>query len=337
MHIATDPFSLPLAPRALARGCSVTIGNFDGVHRGHQALIGSVVTHARSAGLPAVVITFEPHPLRVFKGKDAPPLLMPLQQKLECLADLGVDLTLVIPFTRETANLSPEDFVTTVLVECLNTRHLVVGYDYAFGKGRRGNAAMLASMGQEWGFEVVEYPAVYVGGDIVSSTRVRAMLRLGDMSEARALLGRPYSVEGAIEHGMNRGGRLLGFPTANLGLNDSLLLPKSGVYAVVAEVNPALHQLPGVCSGSSGVYHKGVANVGTNPTFGQESLRVETHLLDFHKDIYGQHFRVYFIQRLRDERKFDGVAELMEQIRRDAREAKTLLRFAGLFYQYKAK
>ena len=327
MHIATDPCNLPLAPRALTRGCAVTIGNFDGVHLGHRALIQRVIDQARDMGLPSVVITFEPHPLSVVMGKEAPPLLMPLQQKLECLADMGIDLALVMPFSRETANLTPEEFANQILVGCLNTRSLVVGYDYAFGKGRKGNAALLSELGQEHGFSVEEFPAVYISGDVVSSTRIRAMLRLGDVSEARRLLGRPYSVEGIIAHGMNRGGKLLGFPTANLQLEDRLLPPKAGVYAVLAEVNPKRHPLPGVCTGSGGLHLKGVANVGTNPTFGDESLRVETHLLDFHSDIYGNPFRVHFIQHLREERKFNGVTELIEQIRRDADKAKTLLQF----------
>lgn len=336
MHIATDPFNLPLAPRALSRGCAVTIGNFDGVHLGHQALIRRVVDQARSAGLPAVVITFDPHPLTVVMGKKAPPLLMPLQHKLECFADLGVDLTLVVPFGPETANLSPENFVHTVLVDCLNTRTLVVGYDYAFGKGRKGNAALLSTLGEKMGFSVEEFPAVVIDGDTVSSTRIRAMLRLGDADETRNLLGRPYSVEGVISHGMNRGGKLLGFPTANLSLKDKLLLPKPGVYAVLAEVNPKIHSLPGICTGSEGLYIKGVANVGTNPTFGDEPLRVETHLLDFHADIYGSDFRVHFIQRLRDERKFDGVTELVEQIRRDTAKARDMLQFDKIFFKQAA-
>lgn len=329
MHIADNPNALPLAPRALARGCAVTIGNFDGVHRGHQALILRAIDSARSQGLPAVVITFEPHPLRVVLGDGAPPQLISLQHKLECFADLGVDLALVMPFTRETMALSPEDFVSRVLVESLNTRLLVVGYDYAFGKGRRGNAALLAEEGKRYGFSVEEFPAVQVDGGIVSSTRIRKALMAGDIAEATALLGRPHSVEGTVTRGMNRGGRLLGFPTANLRLDSDLLLPCTGVYAVLAEVNPRQHSLPGVCRGSEGLYLKGVANVGKNPTFGDEFLRVETHLLDFHANIYDTPFRVHFIERLRDERKFNGVTELIDQIRRDAETAKQVLDLAG--------
>lgn len=325
MHITADPFSIPLAPRALARGCSVTIGNFDGVHLGHQALIRRTVERAKEEGLPAVVITFDPHPLRVVKGKDAPPQLISLQHKLECFADLGINLALVMPFTPATASLTPEDFVRAILVECLNTRALVVGYDYAFGKGRRGNAALLTAFGTAHGFTVEEFPAVYLNEEVVSSTRIRETLRQGDVAQASALLGRPYSVEGVVARGMNRGGRLLGFPTANLQMDEELLLPATGVYAVLAELSPKRHALPGVCSGSGSAYLKGVANVGSNPTFGDDFLRVETHLLDFHADIYGAPFRVHFIERLRDERKFNGVPELVDQIRRDAAKARDVL------------
>ena len=325
MHITADPHSIPLAPRALARGCAVTIGNFDGVHLGHQALICKTVERARGEGLPAVVITFDPHPLQVVKGKEAPPQLISLQHKLECFAELGIDLAVVMPFTAETAALTPEDFVAGILVGCLNTRALVVGYDYAFGKGRRGNAALLAELGKEYGFGVEEFPAVYLNGCVVSSTRIRETLRRGDAAQAAALLGRPHSVEGVIAKGRNRGGRLLGFPTANLHMEENLLLPATGVYAVLAELSPKRHSLPGVCTGSAGAYLKGVANVGNNPTFGDDYLRVETHLLDFHKDIYGAPFRVHFIERLRDERKFNGVTELVEQIRRDAAQAREIL------------
>ncbi len=329
MHVVTDPFNPPLD--ILTRGCSVTIGNFDGVHMGHQRLISRTISLARAEGLPSVVITFDPHPLTVVLGKQAPPMLMTLQQKLGCLADLGIDLTLVLPFTQAIADLSPENFVRDVLARSLHTRYLTVGHDYAFGKGRRGNAALLSELGKEFGFAVEEIPAVYIDDVIVSSTCIRTMLLAGNTDEARAFLGRPYSVEGVIEHGMNRGGKLLGFPTANLQLQDNLLLPKSGVYAVLAQVSPKRHALPGVCTGSGALYLKGVANVGTNPTFGQEKLRVETHLLNFQSDIYGLPFRVHFIHRLRDERKFLNVTELIEQIRRDAVKAKDILHFDGAF------
>ena len=326
MYTATDPQALPLAPRALARGCAVTIGNFDGVHLGHQSLIRRTIEKARADALPVVLITFEPHPLRVLLGDGAPPQLMSLQHKLECFADMGIDLTLVLPFTAETAALPPEDFVRQILVESLNTRILVVGYDYAFGKNRRGNAELLARLGKAYGYTLEQVPPIPVQGDTVSSTRIRDALLRGDAEDDCALLGRPHSVEGVVEHGMNRGGRLLGFPTANLRMQDDLLLPKIGVYAVMAEVNPAKHCLPGIYSTGDCKYLQGVANVGKNPTFADEPVHVETHLLDFHGNIYDAPFRVHFVKRLRDELKFNGVNELIEQIRRDCLAARELFR-----------
>ena len=328
MHITTDPLSIPLAPRALARGCAVTIGNFDGVHLGHQALIRRTVARASEAGLPAVAITFDPHPLRVIKGldgQDAPPQIISLEHKLECFAALGINLALVMPFTLETAARSPEDFARTILADCLHTRTLVVGYDYALGKSRRGDAALLAELGREHGFTVEQLPALHLHGDIVSSTRIRELLHRGEVAHAAQLLGRPHSVEGRVVWGRSRGGSLLGFPTANLGMDEDLLLPAGGVYAVLAELAPKRQSLLGVWTGSSGSYLKGAANVGSNPTFGDEPLRVETHLLDFHADIYDFFFRVYFIERLRDERKFNGASELMEQIRRDIARVREIL------------
>ena len=326
MYTATDPHALPLAPRALARGCAVTIGNFDGVHLGHQSLIRRTIEKARAEALPVVLITFEPHPLRVLFGAGAPPQLMSLQHMLECFAGMGVDLALVLPFTRETAALPPEDFVRHILVECLNTRVLVVGYDYAFGKDRRGNAELLARLGKSYGYTLEQVPPVSVQGDTVSSTRIRDALLHGDVENACAFLGRPHSVEGIVEHGMKRGGRLLGFPTANLRMQDDLLLPKIGVYAVMAEVNPKTHCLPGIYSSGECEYRQAVANVGKNPTFADEPVHVETHLLDFHGNIYDAPFRVHFVKHLRDEQKFNGVNELIEQIRRDCQTARELFR-----------
>ena len=323
MHIAVDPHAIPFAPQALSRGCAVTIGNFDGVHLGHQALIRRTVERAREADLPAVAITFNPHPLQVLKGQDAPLQIISLQHKLECFADLGIDLALVMPFTPETAACAPEAFVQTILMGCLNTRALVVGYDYAFGKGRRGNAALLAALGKQHGFAVEQFPAQYLHGNVVSSSRIREALHSGAVALAAELLGRPHSVEGVVVKGMNRGGKLLGFPTANLHMDEDLLLPADGVYAVLAELAPKRRSLPGICGG--GPYLKGMTNVGNNPTFGGESLLAETHLLDFHADIYGAPFRVYFIERLRDERMYNGVPELVEQIGRDAAKAREIL------------
>ena len=318
-------------PQSLAGGSVVTIGNFDGVHLGHQRLVGLVTEHARKSGLPSVIVTFEPHPLRVVLGEAAPPLLMPLSRKLSCLASLGVDLSLVLPFTRETAGTSPEDFVQNVLVEGLHTRMLYVGYDYAFGKGRQGNATLLArlggDLGPERGFAVEQLAPVFAEGGIVSSTRIREDIQDGAVEKAARLLGRPHSVEGVVAHGMKRGGTLLGFPTANLHIAEDLLLPKPGVYAALAELGTPGEPWPSrACPHPGGTMLRGVANVGRNPTFEGAALHVETHLLDFHADIYDSPMRVYFIHRLRDERKFPDAGALKEQITRDAAQARDLLR-----------
>jgi riboflavin kinase/FMN adenylyltransferase len=312
MRIATDPARLPLPPRALARGCAVTIGNFDGVHLGHQALLRRTAEKARAAALPAVVITFSPHPLRVIRGDAAPPLLMTLARKLQCFEDLGIDLALVLPFTPQSAASSPEDFARDIFVNALNTRDLVIGYDYAFGKGRRGNAALLARLGDQCGFRLEQLDPVVLDGEIISSTRIRRALLAGDPAAAARLLGRPHSVDGEVIHGMHRGGKLLGFPTANLRLSEDLLLPKPGVYAVLAELSGVPSRL------------RGVANVGKNPTFGDETLHLETHLLDMHSDIYSRHLDIHFIRRLRDERKFPSIPGLIAQISLDISAAREI-------------
>ncbi|MDR1945657.1 MAG: bifunctional riboflavin kinase/FAD synthetase [Desulfovibrio sp.] len=314
MFVATDIRALALDPRAPTRGSAVTLGNFDGVHLGHRALLRKTVALARERGLPAAAVTFDPHPLRLLKGKDAPPQLLSLRRKLECFGQLGLDLALVLPFTRETASLTPEEFVRIVLLDALHTRALVVGYDYAFGKDRRGNAALLGELGRAHGFSVEEAPALRTEGEPVSSTRVRALLREGDVAGVARLLGRPFSVEGIVEHGKARGGSLLGFPTANLRPEEEVLLPKYGVYAVSVEINP----------GSGGRMLRGVANVGVNPTFGDGFARVETHILNFCGDLYGLPLGVHFLQRLRDERKFGSVDELIARIRLDVREVENM-------------
>jgi riboflavin kinase/FMN adenylyltransferase len=317
VFLSTDPKTLPLSPQDLIRGTVLTLGNFDGVHPGHQALISRTVSLAREKGVPSIAVTFDPHPVRVLKGDAAPAQLLTLQNKLEYLDDLGLDLTLTLPFTPATAAMEAEDFVRVILCESLRARCLVLGYDYAFGRGRRGNASLLADMGKELGFGIEETPALRLGKKIVSSTLVREALLAGKVREGAFLLGRHYFVQGTVESGERRGGSLLGFPTANLRLEENILLPKKGVYAVLAEINPS----PAALGNTFVNAIKGVANVGTNPTFGGNALRLETHLLDFDADIYGSPMRVHFIERLRDERKFPGADELLRQIRLDAVKA----------------
>jgi riboflavin kinase/FMN adenylyltransferase len=344
--VARDIRSLAGNPRIETSGCAVTLGNFDGVHLGHRALLRKTLASARELGLPAAAVTFDPHPLRLLRGENAPPQLISLQGKLDCFEQLGMDAALVLPFTREIAAMPPEAFVRAVLLDALHTRALVVGYDYAFGRDRRGNAALLNELGRLHGFCVEEAPALLKGGEPVSSTRIRALLREGDVVGAARLLGRPYSAEGVVEHGKARGGSLLGFPTANLRPDAGILLPKHGVYAVTVEIDARSEKQAGeACPARAGEggrlplpdsswqspdtlcrrMLRGVANVGVNPTFGDGFARVEAHILHFNGDLYGVPLKVHFLQRIRDERKFASVDELAARIRQDAREAETMI------------
>lgn len=296
-------------------GSCATIGNFDGVHKGHQRLISMTTQRALERGLTSVVITFEPHPQRFFSGGKSPPFITLLPHKLELIAALGPQVTLVLPFNRELAALEPEEFVSRYLVQGLRVRELFIGYDYAFGRGRRGDYVLLSRLGQEQGFMVEQIDSVIVGEAIVSSTRVRDLVEAGRVWEARELLGRFHQIKGKVVHGRKRGGDLLGFPTANLEPYDELL-PRPGVYAVWVETE------------SRGEPRKGVANIGHNPTFGGNALSVEAHILDYKADLYGRDIRIHFVQRIRDERKFSGPQELVARIREDVRIGRQILESA---------
>ncbi len=291
-------------------GASVTIGNFDGVHKGHQALIERTCAKAAAQGLTSVIVTFDPHPLRVLANRKTPPFITLTGQKLALISQYGPQVALLLPFDTDMAALSPEQFVRQYLVDGLNMKELTIGYDYHLGKGRRGDHLQLTEIGSRLGFNVERLDPVALGGAIVSSTRIRDLVESGDVWDARPLLGRFYQVEGEVVHGMKRGGKLLGFPTANLKLVDELF-PKPGVYAVWVEVD--------------GDPHQGVANIGKNPTFGNDALSVEAHILDYDRDIYGRDIRVHFVQRIRDERKFNGIDELKERISRDVQIGRQIL------------
>jgi len=306
MHCVTWPDQIS----GLENGSCVTIGNFDGVHIGHQRLIARVRDRAAGLGLPSVVITFEPHPLRFFTGKKTPPFITLYEQRSELINALGIDHQLCLEFNQELASMSPEEFVRRILVEGLNVRELVIGYDYAFGKGRAGNYALLTVLGKKWGFGVEQLEPVMVDQAIVSSTRIRDLVEAGDVWAAKSLLGRFYRVSGTVIHGLDRGGRLLGFPTANVHLVDELF-PKTGVYCCWAEVD--------------GYVHQAVANIGYNPTFGNDVLSVEVHILDLNADLYDKTLKVHFVQRLRGERKFSGLEELKTQIGKDIALGRTIL------------
>ncbi|GAB6096856.1 bifunctional riboflavin kinase/FAD synthetase [Desulfatiferula olefinivorans] len=290
----------------------ITIGNFDGVHKGHRALLDAAIEKARAISGTSVAVTFEPHPIRVLDKGSHPPLITIYEQKVELIEKSGIDVLVSIPFTRAFAAMEPQDFVETLLFKRLGMAAIVVGKDYSFGKKRQGNIAMLRAFGERLGFEVIIPPWVTTtdGSGRISSTRIRELVRSGDVKHAPALLGRHYQIRGKVVSGRDRGGKLLGFPTANINLRDELA-PESGVYAVTVE-----------CSYGR---FKGVANIGYSPTFDDHLFTVEVHILDFKHDIYQQDIRVNLIEKLRDEKKFSGIAELSEQIRRDIEKARTIL------------
>ncbi|MCW8828747.1 MAG: bifunctional riboflavin kinase/FAD synthetase [Gammaproteobacteria bacterium] len=288
-------------------GCVATIGNFDGVHLGHQAVLGQLAEKAAELCLPTTVITFEPQPQEYFDDAKIPPRLTRLREKLRALQRYSVNRVLCLPFNRALAQMEAEDFIQQVLIEGLGVRYLVVGDDFCFGKGRRGDFAMLQRAGAEHGFEVVHMHTYEVNGGRVSSTRIREALQAGNLSLAEQLLGRPYRMSGRVAHG-NKLGRTIGFPTANIFLHRKKT-PVEGVFAVEM-------------FGIEGEPVPGVANVGTRPTVGGTRALLEVHLFDFEGEIYGRHVHVDFLHRIREERRFESFDALKAQILRDAEEAK---------------
>jgi len=288
----------------------LTIGNFDGVHRGHLTLFEKVKQRAKAIGGQSTVMTFEPHPIKVVKPGNGPPLITPTNQKLELIWKTGIEALICLPFNLQFASISAQDFVKEILVTKIGIQEIVVGYDYTFGHNRKGNIPLLKQMGEGLGFTVHIVGPVQIEETLVSSTSIRRLVQEGRLPEAKKLLGRDYQIQGTVIRGQNRGGRLLGFPTANLELADELF-PKSGVYAVTVVIDGR-------------TYH-GVTNIGYNPTFGQNRLSVETHILDFSEDLLGKSIKVNFVERLRDEKPFDSVKALSDQIKKDVRQAKELL------------
>ncbi|MCB1875416.1 MAG: bifunctional riboflavin kinase/FAD synthetase [Chromatiales bacterium] len=289
------------------RGCVATIGNFDGVHLGHQVVLSQVANQARRLGLPAVVILFEPQPMEYFAPDRAPSRLMHFRDKIHALETQPVDRVLCLRFGPYLSGLTAEEFVRIILVEGLGVRHLVVGDDFRFGKGRGGDFALLERSGAAFGFEVSNTHSFFLDDARVSSTRIRNALEEGDLGTAKRLLGRDFSVSGRVAHG-NKLGRTIGFPTANILLKRKVS-PVRGVFAV---------RTHGVVDGPV----NGVANVGTRPTVdGGTRMLLEVHLFDFSATIYGAHVFVDFLHRLRDERRFESFDALKEQIQRDAQAA----------------
>lgn len=293
---------------AASQGCVATIGNFDGVHLGHQAVLTQLAMKGDTLGLPAVVITFEPQANEFFSPENAPARLSRFREKVEALRAYSIQQLCVLRFNQKLAQMSAQDFIQRLLVDGLNVRYLVVGDDFRFGKDRQGDFALLQQAGQQFGFQVVNMHTFAVDQIRVSSTRIREALKAGDLMLAEKLLGRPYRMSGRVAHGDKRG-RTMGFPTANIHLH-RCKVPLSGVYAV---------QLFGI----DGEPIAGVANVGVRPTVsGDNKALLEVHLFDFDRDIYGEHVQVHFLHKLRDENKFANLAELIAQIKQDCQQAK---------------
>ena len=306
-------------PAPPAGGSAVTIGAYDGVHLGHRALLAELRSRAGERGLATVVVTFDRHPASVVRPGSAPKLLCDLDQKLELLASAGVDRTVVVRFDEERANETAEAFVTRELVDGLDARLVVVGEDFHFGHGRKGNVALLAEMGSVAGFEVDGVVLASAGEDgdgalPVSSTRIRDLVSRGRVEEAAVLLGRPHQVRGPVVTGDRRGGAELGYPTANLAVPGEICLPAPGIYA-------GRYERP------DGRRHAAAVSVGRRPTFygADGDLLVEAHLLDFDGDLYGEPARLSFVHRLRDEEAFDSVEALVAQMARDVDRTRTLL------------
>ena len=289
-----------------------TIGNFDGVHLGHQAVINQLREQAAALQLPTVVMIFEPQPLEFFSPDTAPPRLTSFREKIELLTKISIERVLCLHFQKKLASLSAEDFISGLLVQQLHVQRVIVGEDFRFGRGRKGDIDMLACSGQDYGFEVIPTRTYSHEGMRVSSSRIRDYLMAGEFHKARAMLGRPYTISGKVIRGEQRG-RRLGFPTANIALRHTRL-PLSGVYAV------RIH-------GLGNTVHTGVANIGTRPVFDGKKVLLEIHLFEFERDIYGQRIEVEFLKFIRAEIRFASVQELQGQIAKDIHESKNYLKY----------
>jgi riboflavin kinase/FMN adenylyltransferase len=293
-------------------GTVCTVGTFDGVHRGHQSVLARIAQRAEASGLHSVLVTFDPHPLEIVRPDDAPPLLTVGHEKLEIVAQSGINYMAIVPFTDTLRRFSAAQFVDEVLLRRFHVRELVIGYDHHFGRGREGSADVMRALGQRRGFSVEVVGPVSAGNTApVSSSRIRRAVAAGSLDEAGEMLGRPYSVSGTVRQG-DRRGRLLGFPTINLGSPPPRkLLPPTGVYAV------RVH--------SSGGAFGGMMNLGGRPTFGDLEVSLEVHLFDADVDLYGRYVSIEFIRFLRDTRRFDGPEALIAQLQRDAASARAAL------------
>jgi riboflavin kinase/FMN adenylyltransferase len=300
----------PLGRDDPPRGSVLSIGNFDGVHVGHQAVLRHVVERGRDLETTAAAMTLDPHPVKLLRPRQAPRLLSTLDQRLELIERTGIQVTMVVPFTHRLARMQAADFVTRVLVERLGVREVYIGANFRFGADRGGDVDLLKRMGRELGFVAAGAPTVEVGGEVVSSSRVRSTVAAGQVEEAEDLLGRTVWVDGLVLEGRKLG-RKLGFPTINVEC-DNELFPGHGVYITAVHIPSFARTFPSV------------TNVGVRPTVYEDSATtIESHLLDFAADVYRERVRLYFLRRIRQERSFSSPTELMTQIRRDVDQTRT--------------
>ncbi|MCG6949975.1 MAG: bifunctional riboflavin kinase/FAD synthetase [Acidobacteria bacterium] len=305
MEVLRDPLGNDDPPR----GGVLSIGNFDGVHLGHQTILSYVAERAQALGAPAMAMTFDPHPVKLLRPADAPRLLTTLEQRLALIARTGIETCLLLPFTHRVARMTAADFVRDVLVERLAVRDVYIGKNFKFGADRGGDVELLTSMGNELGFEADYAPIVEHAGGVVSSTRVRQAVAEGRVEDAAGLLGRSVFIDGPVLEG-KRLGRTLGFPTLNMEVENELM-PDNGVYVTAVHI-PSFDRT-----------FTAVTNIGVRPTIYQNSsTTVESHLLDFTADVYREWVRLFFLRRLREEREFDSTPQLMAQIRLDVEAAR---------------
>ncbi|ODT00685.1 MAG: riboflavin biosynthesis protein RibF [Erythrobacter sp. SCN 62-14] len=296
---------------ATLRGAVIALGNFDGFHRGHQAVAGEAIAWAHAEGRPSIIATFDPHPVRFFKPDVAPFRLTTLEQRQELYLAAGATAMLVFHFDAELAGTSAEDFIQRILIERFGAHGVVTGGDFTFGKGAKGNVALLRTHGAELGLQSRVVEAVAEGAEVVSSSRIRTALREGDPQLAARLLTRPFAIRGIVEHGDKRG-RTIGYPTANLAI-ENYLRPKYGIYAVTGRIL------------ATGQVLQGAANIGIRPQFEPPKELLEPYFFDFSGDLYGQEIEVAFHHYLRGEAKFDSLEALMAQMDKDCAEARRLL------------
>jgi len=302
MEVIYDP------KKPLGFSTSAAIGNFDGVHLGHREIIALLNKISSNASSKSCIITFEPHPQKVLSKKEIS-IIVPFEEKIKLLDEQGVDVTVCLKFTEELSRLSAEDFVKEILVRILRIKDIVVGPDFMFGKNRSGNADLLEKLGEIYGYDTKVLQPKVIGDEIISSSLIRKYISLGNIQRVNELLGYRYFIRGVVIEGEKRG-RKIGFPTTNIKSSWELL-PKTGVYATYATIRDERFQ--------------SITNIGYRPTFGENNLLIETHIFDFSEDVYGSEISIEFVERLRDEKKFGDVDELVSQIKLDIKDVKNIL------------